>query len=98
MRRKLAGRHPKTGALTDPRRASLFIERALQKRNKAAFLLALRKTVEGHGMSALARRTGLSRESLYKMLSAKGNPQIDSLWSLLRVLGLRLCVSPLKKN
>ena len=98
MTQKSAGRHPKTGALTDARRASALIDGALQKRNKAAFLLAVRKVAEDHGMSALARRAGLSRESLYKMFAADGNPQIDSLWSVLKALGLQFCVSPSRKN
>ena len=41
------------------------------------------------GMSQVAEATGLSRESLYRALSAKGNPTL----SVLKALGLRLTVA-----
>lgn len=58
------------------------------------FLLALRAVAEARGMSALAKETALTRESLYRMLSAKGNPRLSSLGAVLRALGLRLAVEP----
>lgn len=47
------------------------------------------------GMSVLAKRTGLSRETLYRTLSDKGNPRLDTLVAILRAFGLRLGVAPL---
>jgi probable addiction module antidote protein len=38
------------------------------------FLLALRNVAEARGMTKLAARSKLNRESLYKMLSKRGNP------------------------
>ncbi len=46
------------------------------------------------GMAELARRTGLSRESLYRTLSANGNPRLDTLSAILAAFGLRLSVAP----
>jgi probable addiction module antidote protein len=45
-------------------------------------------------MTELARRTGLSRETLYRTLSAKGNPRLDTLAAILSAFGLRLAVAP----
>jgi probable addiction module antidote protein len=56
------------------------------------FLLALRTVAEGYGMTKLATDTALKRESLYRMLSPKGNPRLSSLAAVLRALGLRLAV------
>jgi len=39
------------------------------------FLRALRNVAEAKGMTQLARETELKRESLYTMLSERGNPQ-----------------------
>ncbi|TCB96406.1 putative addiction module antidote protein [Kosakonia quasisacchari] len=40
-----------------------------------AFVLALHHVIEAKGgMTAVAKRAGISRESLYKSLSPKGNP------------------------
>ncbi len=43
-------------------------------------------------MSQVARQARLNRESLYRMLSPTGNPQLASLNALLRTVGLRLAV------
>jgi probable addiction module antidote protein len=46
------------------------------------------------GMAALAEKTGLSRETLYRTLSEKGNPRLDTLTAILAAFGLRLSVQP----
>lgn len=71
---------------------------ALKRGDRKAFLLALRQGVtKSGGMSALSRRARLSRESLYRMLSAHGNPEIKSLSALLAAMGLTLCLIPRPK-
>ena len=58
------------------------------------FLLAIRNVAEAHGgMSKLAQKTHLGRESLYKTLSNKGNPKWHTLVSLIIALGLNLRLS-----
>jgi probable addiction module antidote protein len=55
------------------------------------FLMALRNVVEAQGgIGNLAKKTGLGRESLYKTLSKKGNPQWQTLVSLCVAMGLNL--------
>ena len=39
-----------------------------------------------------SKKAHLNRESLYRMLSGKGNPQLSSLVSILKSAGLRLAV------
>ncbi len=58
-----------------------------------ALPLALRTAADVLGMTELARRTGLSRESLYRTLSARGNPRLDTLAAILSAFGLRLTVA-----
>lgn len=55
---------------------------------------ALGDVARAKGMSALARETGLGRESLYKALSADGNPQLDTILKVAKALGLELSVRP----
>jgi len=58
------------------------------------FLLALRNVLEGQrGVASLAERKKLNRESLYRMLSERGNPEFRSLDALLHALGFRLAVA-----
>ena len=62
-----------------------------------AIPVALRTVADAiGGMAALADKTGLSRETLYRTLSAKGNPRLDTLSVILAAFGLRLSVLPRK--
>jgi probable addiction module antidote protein/putative addiction module killer protein len=61
-----------------------------------ALPLALREAAEVLGMAELSRRTGLNRETLYRTLSERGNPRLDTLATILDAFGLRLAVEPLR--
>lgn len=55
------------------------------------FIMALRNVTEAQGgIGNLAKKTGMGRESLYKTLSATGNPKWHTLVSLVIALGLNL--------
>ncbi len=57
-------------------------------------LLALRAVAEAYGgLDAVAAQSGISRESLYRALSPKGNPTLKTLVAVLKTLGLRLSVT-----
>ena len=82
-------------ALKDPREAAAYLNAAIEEGDRAVFLLALRNVAEAQGgMAALARKTRMNRESLYRMLSSKGNPEIRSILTLLNSMELRLVVEP----
>jgi probable addiction module antidote protein len=72
-----------------------YIESMLEDGDPRAVPVALRTVAEAvGGMAALAEKTGLSRETLYRTLSARGNPRLDTLAALLQAFGLRLAVQP----
>jgi len=57
-------------------------------------LLALRALAEAYGgLGVVAAEAGISRESLYRALSPKGNPTLKTLVAVLRTMGLRLSVT-----
>lgn len=56
------------------------------------FLLGLRQVATALGMTEIAQTTGLGRESLYKTLSAEGNPTLKTLLLLLNAMDLQLAV------
>jgi probable addiction module antidote protein len=63
--------------------------------DRAAGLLALRTLAEAYGgLGAVAAAAGISRESLYRTLSAKGNPTLKTLLAVLKTIGMRLSVEP----
>ncbi|OQA46600.1 MAG: hypothetical protein BWY52_00663 [Chloroflexi bacterium ADurb.Bin325] len=78
--------------LRDPKEAIAYLNAALEDEDQRVFLLALRDVAEARGLSQVAREAQLNRENLYRMLSPNGNPQLSSLTTLLRSLGLRLAV------
>jgi probable addiction module antidote protein len=57
-----------------------------------ALLAALKLVAEAQGMSAIAERAGIPRESLYRALSPNGNPTIKTLLAILDAAGLKLRV------
>ena len=63
--------------------------------DRAAGLLALRTVAEAYGgLGAVASEAGISRESLYRALSPKGNPTLKTLVAVLKTVGMRLSVEP----
>jgi probable addiction module antidote protein len=80
-------------SLKNPKEAEGYLNAALEDDDPRIFLLALRDVAEAHGgMSKIARTCKLNRESLYRMLSKKGNPSLESLSKLLSGMGFRLAV------
>lgn len=71
-----------------------YVEAMLEDGDARAIPVALRTVADAlGGMSALAEKTGLSRETLYRTLSDKGNPRLDTLATILAAFGLRLSVA-----
>ena len=46
-----------------------------------------------NAQARIARRSGLSREALYRSLSTEGNPEFATVLKVIRALGLRLTVA-----
>ena len=89
--------------LKDPEEARAYLEVALeeyeQDRDTEAFLMALRHVAEAQGgIGKLAERTKLNREHLYRALSGKGNPKLETLDAILHGLGFRLTIQSLKQR
>ena len=47
------------------------------------------------GITAIAQKTGLNRQQLYRMFSNKGNPTLKTLHLILKSLGFKLAIEPL---
>ena len=81
----------------DPSFANEYLAAALEEAElsggQVALLAALRHIAEAQGMTAVALRAGIPRESLYRALSPKGNPTIKTFLAVVRGAGLHLEVS-----
>jgi probable addiction module antidote protein len=71
-----------------------YLEAALQEGDSALIAAALGDIARAKGMSQIARDAGLGRESLYKALSADGNPEFATIMKVVSALGLQLHASP----
>jgi probable addiction module antidote protein len=95
MRRK---RDYKADLLADLRSDAAYAAQylsAAKKDSKEAFLVALRDVAEARlGLSRIARAARVNRESLYRTLSAEGNPTLTTLDAVLEVLGFETDFRP----
>ncbi len=82
--------------LKDPEVAAQYLEEILADRNMELFTAALKDVADARlgGMTALAKKTELSREQLYRTLSKNGNPRLTTLSEVLHSVGLRVAVAP----
>ena len=55
---------------------------------------ALGDIARARSMTKLAHDTGLTREGLYRALSADGNPEFSTVMKVIKALGLRLEAKP----
>jgi len=61
-------------------------------------MVALRRVAEAFGgIAKLAGKAKLNATTLYRTLSPKGNPELKSMNSMLKAMGLRLAVEPIRK-
>lgn len=81
--------------LKDSEFAAEYLNASLEDADDGAddrFLMALRQVAKAHGMSAIAEKSGMARQAMYRALSENGNPELSSLKAVLDAVGLRLAV------
>jgi probable addiction module antidote protein len=82
--------------LKDPANAAAYIE-AVPEGDPAGLLQALRNVADARGgIARIAKKMGLDREALDRMLSKSSNPPLSSLLGTLNATGLRFSVTPAK--
>ena len=84
--------------LDDPASLAAYMSEALSTGDPGFIADALGVVARARGMSEVARRSGLSRESLYRALSADGNPEFATILQVVRAMGLRLTAAPLDER
>ncbi len=78
--------------LQDPAYASEYLNEAIREGSQEIFMLALRDVTKAKGIAKAAQEWNLNRETMYRMLSEKGNPNLSTLSKLLDTLGLTLTI------
>ena len=67
-----------------------YLEAALEEGDPALVAAALGDIARAKGISQIARKAGLGRESLCNALSPEGNPEFATVYKVVHALGLRL--------
>lgn len=81
-------------SLKDPEEAVGCLNAAIEGGDPKVFFLALKHVQQAYGgMAKLAEKTNKSRASLYKTLSAQGNPYFKTIQHILSTINLDLIVT-----
>jgi probable addiction module antidote protein len=67
-----------------------YLEAALEENDPTLVAAALGDIAKAKGMTQIAKKAGLGRESLYKALSPDGNPEFSTILKVVSALGLKL--------
>lgn len=70
-----------------------YLTAALEDENSDVFLAAISDVAKARGMAAIAKSTGLGRESLYKALAPGAKPRYDTIIKVLHGLGVRITLT-----
>jgi probable addiction module antidote protein len=76
--------------LDTPEAVAVYLEEAFATDDPEFISFALGTVARAKGMTEVARKTGLSRESLYKALSAEGNPEFATILKVMKALDLKI--------
>ena len=82
--------------LESPEDIASFLADAFETGDVGCISHALGLVARAKGMTAIAKDTGLSRESLYKALNAGGHPKMETILKVMKAMGVTMSVVPEK--
>jgi probable addiction module antidote protein len=81
----------------DPAYALELLNSILEDGDQGELLIVLRQMTKAFGgVQVVAEKAHLNPTQMYRTLSADGNPALSSLTAILKAMGLRLAVEPVK--
>ncbi|MBI3546847.1 MAG: putative addiction module antidote protein [Gammaproteobacteria bacterium] len=82
----------------DRKLAREYLAAAIEDDDPRVLLSALRTIAEARGMARVAEAAGIPRESLYRILSPKGNPRLSTLLLVIKAAGFRFSLEDRKRK
>lgn len=83
-------------SIHDPEEAAAYLTAAAEDSDPRVFQIALKDVIAVYGgQSELARKTGLNRGNLNKMLSGMASPRFDNLHKILNATGFAIAIQPI---
>jgi probable addiction module antidote protein len=78
--------------LKSPEDMAAYLEASMEEGgdDPTCIAAALGNVARAYGMVKMAQETGLTREGLYKALSAEGNPSLGTVLKVMKILGVRM--------
>lgn len=80
--------------ITSEADAAEYLNLMLEEQEDWAFCEAIGTIARAYSMGKVAEKAGVSRESLYRSLSAEGNPRFTTVMRVLDALGYTIEVKP----
>lgn len=74
-----------------------YVTAALEENDIHLITAALGDVARARGMTRMAKEAGVTREALYKALSASGDPKLSTVLGVMRALGVELKAIPVRK-
>jgi probable addiction module antidote protein len=74
--------------LEDDKMIAAYLSAVVEENDPALLLAAIGDIAKARGMSKIASKAGLGRESLYKALNSDSKPRFDTVLKVLRALGV----------
>ena len=76
--------------IESPEAIAAYLEAAFEDGDPALIAAALGDIARAMGMTQIASRAGVTREALYKALSATGDPRLSTFLGVMNALGIKL--------
>lgn len=76
--------------LDSPEAIAEYLSQVLQDGDADELLEAMGEIAKAKGMTQIAKKTGLGRESLYKTFQKGSKPRFETILKLLNVFGVKL--------
>lgn len=84
--------------LDDDATISEYLTAILEDGDQSELLAAINQVARAKGMTELAHKTGMGRESLYKALTPGAQPRFSTLLKVLHALGIQLQATTVKQT
>ena len=81
---------------SDPQLAAETLSAILEDGDQDELLVTLGQIAKAKGLSEIAEKANVNRSQLYRTLSERGNPSLNSFIAILKAMGLRLSVQPIE--
>lgn len=81
-------------ALTNDESVAVFMADAFETGDAGYIAHALGVVARARGMTDIAKKTGLSREQLYRSFSGTGNPTLKTTLAVMKALNIQMTARP----